>query len=147
VTPNITVEVQTALPACDAEQIIRALVGYNVTQAPPANHRILAVVARRAGEIVGGLLGYTHWEWLFIQQLWVADTFRRRGLGRSLMRAAEQEACRRGCRNAHCDTYDFQALSFYQKLGYHIFGQLEDYPAGHTRYFLQKRTLDETGIT
>ena len=41
----------------------------------------------------------------------------------------------------------FQALSFYQKLGYQIFGQLEDYPVGHTRYFLQKRALDATGGT
>ena len=57
------------------------------------------------------------------------------------MRAAEQEARDRGCSHAHCDTYDFQALPFYQKLGYQVFGQLEDYPAGHTRYFLQKRTL------
>jgi ribosomal protein S18 acetylase RimI-like enzyme len=126
---------------------VQALVGYNNTQATPATHRDLTVFSCHNGEIVGGLLGYTHWNWLFVTHLWVADTFRRRGLGRSLMRAAEQEARSRGCLHAHCDTYDFQALSFYQKLGYHIFGQLEDYPAGHTRYFLHKRTLDETGIT
>ena len=34
-----------------------------------ADHRPLAVVARRAGEIVGGLLGHTHWGWLFVRQL------------------------------------------------------------------------------
>lgn len=140
-TTNITVEVETALPAVEAEQIIHALVGYNVTQAPPANHRALAVIARRAGEIVGGLLGYTHWEWLFVQQLWSAAELRGRGVGRRLMLAAEAEARARGCHHAHLDTYSFQALGFYQRLGYRVFGQLEDYPAGHTRYFLHKRDL------
>ncbi len=141
-TTNITVEVETALPAVEAEQIIRELVAYNVTQAPPANHRPLAVVARRAaGEIVGGLLGYTHWEWLFVQQLWSATELRGSGVGSRLMLAAETEAQTRGCHYAHLDTYSFQALGFYQRLGYRVFGQLENYPAGHTRYFLHKRDL------
>jgi len=55
------------------------------------------------------------------------------------MLAAEAEARKRGCDNAHCDTFDFQALPFYQKLGYETFGHLEDYPANHVRYFLRKR--------
>jgi hypothetical protein len=37
------------------------------------------------------------------------------------------------------DTFSFQARPFYEKLGYEVFGQLEDYPRGHSRYFLQKR--------
>ena len=142
-------EVQTSIEECASEAerqlIVQALVGYNNAQTVPETHRDLTVLSRHDGEIVGGLLGYTAWNWLFVKQLWVADAFRRRGLGRSLMRAAEHEARSRGCLHAHCDTFDFQALPFYQKLGYHIFGQLDDYPVGHTRYFLQKRNLHETG--
>ena len=33
---------------------------------------------------------------------------------------------------------DFQALPFYEKCGYIIFGALEDYPIGHSRYFVRK---------
>jgi hypothetical protein len=36
------------------------------------------------------------------------------------------------------DTYDFQALGFSERLGYAVFGRLDDFPAGHTRFFLQK---------
>jgi len=37
------------------------------------------------------------------------------------------------------DTYDFQALAFYQKNGYEVFGILENCPApGHIRYSLKK---------
>jgi len=77
--------------------------------------------------------------------LWIAEGFRQRGLGKSLLLAAEREAVHRGCSNAHCDTFDFQSLPFYQRSGYTIFGQLDDYPSGHTRYFLQKRKLGKSG--
>lgn len=86
----------------------------------------------------GGLLGHTHWNWLFVSHLWVADPLRGRGYGRALMVQAEEEALRRGCDHAHLDTFDFQARAFYERLGYTVFGQLADYPSGHTRYFLQK---------
>ena len=38
------------------------------------------------------------------------------------------------------DTLSFQARPFYEKLGYRVYGQLEDFPAGsgHTRYYLTK---------
>jgi ribosomal protein S18 acetylase RimI-like enzyme len=83
-------ELQTRIEesASDADRrfVVQALVGYNNAQATPATHRDLTVFSRHNGEVVGGLLGYTHWNWLFVTHLWVADTFRRRGLGRSLMR-------------------------------------------------------------
>jgi ribosomal protein S18 acetylase RimI-like enzyme len=138
-------QITTSIERCPSEsetlRLIRALVGFNDTQAPHEDYCDLAVLSRDAGELVGGLLGYTHWNWLYIQQLWVADAFRRRGLGSNLMLTAEREACDRGCLHAHCDTFDFQALPFYQKLGYTVFGSLEDYPIGHTRYFLRKRNI------
>ncbi len=127
----------------DREQIVRALVRYNDGEAVPESYRDLVVISRRGNELVGGLIGYTHWNWLFVKQLWVADAVRRSGVGSSLMRTAEHEAIVRGCLHAHCDTFDFQALPFYQKLGYKVFGHLDDYPAGHTRYFLHKQNMRE----
>ncbi len=124
-----------------------SLVRHNDGQAATEGYRDLVALSRLGGELVGGLIGYTHWNWLFIKQLWVADEVRRSGIGRRLMLTAEQEACHRGCLHAHCDTFDFQALPFYQALGYSIFGQLEDYPLGHTRYFLHKRNLNAPGST
>jgi GNAT superfamily N-acetyltransferase len=142
-------EIQTSIEegASDAERqlVVQGLVDYNNAQTAPEASCDLTVLSRHDGEVVGGLLGYTWGNWLFVRQLWVADAFRGRGLGRTLMRVAEHEAHSRGCLYAHLDTFDFQALPFYQKLGYRIFGQLDDYPVGHTRYFLQKRNLHETG--
>ncbi|MFN6569119.1 GNAT family N-acetyltransferase [Dendronalium sp. ChiSLP03b] len=100
----------------------------------------LSVLIRDAeGEIVGGLVGETHWKWLFVSHLWVAEALRGQGYGRKLMLQAEQTAKERGCDRAYLDTFSFQALGFYERLGYQIFGVLEDFPPGHQRYFLQKK--------
>jgi hypothetical protein len=71
--------------------------------------------------------------WLFISHLWMAEALRGQ--------RAEREAARRDCRRAYLDTFDFQALGFYQKRGYEVFGSLEGFPTGHRRYFLQKHWL------
>jgi GNAT superfamily N-acetyltransferase len=138
---QITTSIERSPSEIETLRMIRAMVAYNEAHAPGEAYCDLAVLSRDAGELVGGLLGYTHWNWLYVQQLWVADDYRLRGLGSNLMLTAEREASDRGCLHAHCDTFDFHALPFYQKLGYTIFGSLEDYPVGHTRYFLQKRNL------
>jgi GNAT superfamily N-acetyltransferase len=120
---------------------------YNRLHAPADGHRFLNLFVRAADEtLVGGLLGDTYWGWLYIRILWLDESVRRRGLGEQLLRAAEQEAMRRGCHHAHLDTMSFQALPFYEKQGYTVFGVLEDLPAGHRRIFLKKRlTLAEAG--
>lgn len=132
--------------ASDEERagIIGGLVGYNDAAAWPEEYRELVVLAHVGGRLAGGLLGFTHWNWLFLKQLWLAAEFRGGGLGQRVVVTAEEEAVARGCAHVHCDTFGFQALGFYQRLGYKIFGQLEDYPPGHTRYYLQKRNLAGT---
>ncbi|MES2572025.1 MAG: GNAT family N-acetyltransferase [Verrucomicrobiota bacterium] len=125
----------------DTELVFRHLIGFNEAQTGPASARELAVFARNGPEIVGGLLGFTHWNWLHIRYLWVTESLRHHGLGRQMVLAAELEARIRGCEHAHLDTFSFQAVPFYERLGYTVFGRLEDYPPGHTKVFLQKRNL------
>jgi GNAT superfamily N-acetyltransferase len=124
------------------QHVIDGLVAFNEAKAGPAQHTNLTALARRGGEIVGGVFGYTSWEWVFIAQLWVSDQVRGQGIGRRLLELVETAAREHGCRHAHVDTFSFQALPFYQHLGYRVFGQIDDFPAGHTRYFLAKRDLD-----
>jgi hypothetical protein len=51
----------------------------------------------------------------------------------------EQCAQGKGITNYHLETTSFQALPFYQKQGYEVFGQLPDMPPGHISYFLKKQ--------
>ena len=91
------------------------------------------------GKLVGGLRGVTGWRWLYVITLWIDEAYRKTGLGSRLMDMAEAEAVNRGCENACLSSYSFQAPEFYRRRGYEVFGKLEDYPAGHTMYFLRKR--------
>jgi len=43
------------------------------------------------------------------------------------------------CIGIWLDTYEFQARGFYEKIGFEVFGTLEDHPAGSQRFFLRKR--------
>jgi GNAT superfamily N-acetyltransferase len=105
----------------------------------PRNHRPIAVSLRDdAGQLVGGLAGDTVWGWLQVKLLWVASELRGKGYGAKLMTAAEEEARRRGCHHALLDTFDFQARSLYERLGYNVFGTLDDFPRGHQRFFMRK---------
>jgi putative N-acetylmannosamine-6-phosphate epimerase/ribosomal protein S18 acetylase RimI-like enzyme len=89
--------------------------------------------------IVGGLIASTSCrKWLEIDLLWVHESLRYQGLGRRLMQLAEQEAGERGCKFATLSTISFQARGFYEKLGYQVVGQLDDYPPGQTKYWLKK---------
>lgn len=98
----------------------------------------LSVTLRHRGEIVGGLVGEVYLGWMFIALFWVADEFRSRGFGSKIMRAAEDEARKRGVQNVYVDTFSFQAPAFYEKHGFREFGRLNDFPGGHHRSWLTK---------
>jgi GNAT superfamily N-acetyltransferase len=128
----------------DVFSLIQNLVQFNDSKAEKENWHALGIFMRNENrQIVGGLNGHTHWNWLFIRHLWIEESLRWKGYGRMLLARAENEALHRGCRSSWVDTFDFQALSFYQKLGYEVFGILEDFPPGHRRYFLQKTILPQ----
>jgi GNAT superfamily N-acetyltransferase len=91
------------------------------------------------GEWMGGLLGSLWGGWLHVRILWVHAAARGRGNGARLLRAAEDYAVERGCFAATLETHSFQARPFYEKCGYQVFGTLEDYPPGHTKFFLCKQ--------
>jgi GNAT superfamily N-acetyltransferase len=117
----------------------RGVANYNKQQAGDNKFQRLCFVLHAPDQtIVGGVLGETYWDWLYIDLLWVKDELRGRGYGHRLLVAAEQEARQRGAKNAYLDTFSFQAPDFYERHGYQVFGELQDFPPGYQRYFLKK---------
>jgi GNAT superfamily N-acetyltransferase len=100
----------------------------------------LAVLLRDdAGMAVGGLWGRTVYSWLMIEMLFVPAPLRGRGLGSAVVRAAEQAARARACIGIRVETFDFQAPTFYQRLGFVLAAVQDDLPPGHRCYSLCKR--------
>ena len=138
-TENYTFGLEEA-PAPETLQAINAgLRDYNLQYAPDDRYQALTVVLRQPdGAVAGGLIGATVWGWLYVEILWLEEAARGQGYGGRLLQLAEQEAARRGCGHCHLDTLSFQALPFYLKRGYTVWGELPDHPKGHTLYFLKK---------
>ena len=131
-------------PTDEEKEVFDALREFNVAHSGESNHQLLYLFARNdAGQVIGGLRGVTHWGWLYVMMLVVQEPYRRVGVGKKLLLEAEAEALRRGCRHSYLDTFTFQARGFYERLGYTLFGTLDDFPPGHQRFFLQKRLLIE----
>ena len=55
-----------------------------------------------------------------------------------MLTMAEDYARTHGCIGAHLETFSFQARPLYERLGYQVFGEIADYPPGHTNFFLKK---------
>ena len=141
---NITLTA-SADPA-DVQIVREGLDAHNAAQGAPVDWIPLMLFMRdKQGAIVGGLTGGTYWGWRYIGRLWIAEHLRGQNLGSRVLAEAEQEALRRGCRHVYLDTQDFQALPFYQKRGYIVYGELQDIPIGHTRYSMQKKLEQNEG--
>jgi len=136
---SYTIGIEEQPDPADVRAIQAGLEAYNQAHAEPVNYRPLYLFVRDgAGALVGGLLGATYWGWLYVDILWLAGAARGQGYGSQLLEQTEREALARGCHGAHLDTMDFQALPFYERHGYSVYGTLDDLPRGHTRYFLRK---------
>jgi len=98
-------------------------------------------IRNRENKAVGGVIGQIFGGWLYVSLLWIDEPLRNKGHGTKLLRMIENEAVKTGCKYAHLDTYSFEAKPFYEKNGYKLFATLENYPEGHSKYFLKKNLI------
>ncbi len=138
-------EVKTNPEKDDLRTIHDGIREYNRNEVPnlptDADDLEFAIFARdEANAILGGIRATASWNWLHIELLWVAEDFRRRDIGKKLVQNAEALAREHGFQYVRVETTSFQAKPFYDKLGYQVFGILENSPVeGYTDYFMKKR--------
>jgi len=124
----------------DDFRIIRDnLYAFNDSRVDSPDGHLGVLLKDDAGATVGGLVARWYYGWMFVELLFVPETWRGQDFGTKLMAEAERYARDQGFTGIWLDTFGFQARGFYEKLGYTVFGELPDYPAGHSRYFLNKR--------
>lgn len=90
------------------------------------------------GEIVGGVQGDLWGRSMHIAVLWVDERERGRGHGSTLMRLIEKYALDHNHPLVYLETTSFQALPFYQGLGYELFGELDGICQDEKLLFLKK---------
>jgi GNAT superfamily N-acetyltransferase len=97
-------------------------------------------IRNNENKVVGGAKGSVFGGWLYVSLTWVEESLRNQGYGTKMLKMMEDEAVKLGCKHAHVDTYSFEAKPFYEKNGYTLFASLENYPEGHSKHFLKKKT-------
>jgi GNAT superfamily N-acetyltransferase len=135
-------------PANEAAKLFvtDGIANYNIaTTGLAAYYPVGYFLRSKDDEILGGLHGAIWGKWLYIKIFWIAEPARGKGYGRQMLSRAEAYAVERDCIGAHLETFSFQARPLYEKLGYAVFGEIRDYPPGHTFYFMKKRFATEAG--
>lgn len=140
----MAIEIATQVTEQDKEELLSGLRRYNQQFIDASGWGQVGIYSRNeAGAMIGGLIGTQKGLWLCIDFLWVSEEARGARLGSELIRTAEEQAERMGCRHAQVDTVSFQALPFYLKQGYELKFSLPDYPEeGMQRHYLIKLNLN-----
>lgn len=99
--------------------------------------KFYAFAKNDTSQVVGGIKATIFWNGLEIDTLWVAPEYRRKGIASQLMSEAEKLAVDHGAGVAYLKTV--KAKAFYERLGYSVYGVLEDRPLGSLLYHMKKR--------
>ena len=90
--------------------------------------------------MVGGITGTLESQGFHIQGLGIDKQLRGKNFGTELMKKIEEAAIKEGAKQLTVSTQDYQAVGFYEKMGYSVFAKLEDWPfEGTTKYYMHKR--------
>jgi ribosomal protein S18 acetylase RimI-like enzyme len=90
------------------------------------------------GKICGGVKGTSLYGSLYIDLLWVDRSLRNQGWGSKLMKEAERLGKERNCTFAVVHTMSWEALPFYQKLGYEVEFARKGYEKNSQMFVLRK---------
>lgn len=89
-------------------------------------------------QVLGGIMGEVCWNWLEIHVLIMDESLRKNGYGSKLLMEAEEIAKERKCDFIKLDTLSFQALEFYKKHGYEVYGTLPNVGRDFDHYYMKK---------
>lgn len=141
---DIAIDVLDQAPTDWLSQVDAGLDRHNSSAAPLHEVRPLAAFCRLgSGALAGGAVGRTWGACCELQQLWVHEAHRHRGLASRLLAGFEQRAQARGCRVFYLTTFSFQAPDFYRKQGYAVQAKIAGFAPGVVKYLMCKDVLAE----
>ena len=90
------------------------------------------------GRVIGGVRARTWGSACEVQQLWVDEAWRRRGIGLALMQRIEANVRARGVRTMYLDTFSWQAPRLYRRAGFVVAYEVTGFPDGATKFLMIK---------
>jgi len=136
---NVTIDLDECPNPEDLRLVLDNLRAYNRDfTGNDRPHTVAAFLRDEDGRIVGGVQGDLWGRSMHIAALWVDKDYRGQGHGSKLMKLVEDYAVAHEHPLVYLETASFQALPFYEGLGYQVFGELPEISAGHKLFFLRK---------
>lgn len=135
-----------ARQAAAREHVLKTLEAYNEAMTGRGTSEPVhpLSILRREGDLVGGLVGVSYWDWLHVDLFYLPAGWRGAGLGARLVATMLGAAARRGLAGVWLGSFSFQAPGFYRRLGFTQFAVLPDHPPGwRDHLFLRRLSGDE----
>ncbi|GGE55632.1 GNAT family N-acetyltransferase [Priestia taiwanensis] len=130
------------LNKADKDEVNKKLYEYNLAHFAEEFHgrykEVNIFVKDEEDTVRGGIIGALCWNWLEIHMLHVDEDLRKQGYGSKLLAEVEKVAREKECDFIKVDTLSFQALDFYKKYGFEVYGALENVGREHVHYYLKK---------
>ncbi|MDK8181768.1 GNAT family N-acetyltransferase [Paenibacillus sp. UMB4589-SE434] len=125
----------------DKQYVRNGLIQFNAKHFPDhlksRYEEVNLFIKNEEGQVCGGVVGEICWNWLEVHYLYVDEELRKQGYGSKLIAEVEQIARDKKCDFIKLDTLSFQALDFYKRHGFEVYGSIEN--AGtHTHYYMKK---------
>ncbi len=136
---QIQFEITTNPLEADLKTIDTGIAHYNQSRIGKQKYVPIGCFARIDHQVIGGISGNLFWNYLYIDIMWIHENYRKQGIGSKLIEKIERLSIKNEIYRSHLCTASFQAVEFYEKCGYTIFGKLEDMPEGETEFYLYKR--------
>lgn len=126
----------------DKQVMVNGMLAHHTNMGHPRKTDTYSILLKdKESEVKGTIIVSFLWNGMHIDSLWVDESIRNLGWGGKLMKMVEDEAIKRHCTIAYTDTFTWQAPQFYEKLGYHIYGKLENFPEGNSLSYYAKKLM------
>ena len=141
----MTITYQSNLSSRNREYLEHSLEAYNFSKNPYMNPKIydqmdaFGFYAYDHDQVVGGAYGsLDDGYWCHLKLLFVEAEYRGQDIATRLIEQVEQFAKTHHCVGVRTETWSFQARGFYEKLGFELYGQLDNHPPTAIEYLLKK---------
>jgi GNAT superfamily N-acetyltransferase len=101
----------------------------------------VAFVAMEGEFFAGAMVGQRFWKALHVKYVYIDEKYRGKGLGTRLMQRILAYGLEQKCPFAFVETMSFQALEFYQKMGFELDFTRPGYAHGTSFHYLSKKLI------
>lgn len=120
----------------EVQPIINGVMEYGLSQVNGVVPRKWAFHAKKSNELIGGATGRDHFSQFYLDNIWVKEEYRSKGIGESIHKEVVACAKKCGCRKIQLNTLNEKAAKFYSGLGYATLSVIEDYVDGFNLYYM-----------